>query len=96
MLRGVFSGGTLGLETLRSLALVLDPLVSNLAVPGVVPVDREGSEPVHRLLDLGADEFTVGRPHPMIDPELVAKGDREMIEDLLPAAINQAIVDGII
>lgn len=25
-----------------------------------------------------------------IDPELVAKGDREMIEDLLPAAYNSA------
>ncbi len=25
-----------------------------------------------------------------IDPPLVAKGDREMIEDLLPAAINAA------
>jgi len=26
-----------------------------------------------------------------IEPELVAKGDREMIEDLIPAAVNQAI-----
>ena len=25
-----------------------------------------------------------------IDPDLIAKGDREMIEDLLPAAFNQA------
>jgi len=24
----------------------------------------------HDLLDLGEDEFTVGRPHPMIDPRL--------------------------
>jgi DNA-binding YbaB/EbfC family protein len=26
-----------------------------------------------------------------IDPDLVARGEREMIEDLLPAAINQAV-----
>ena len=26
-----------------------------------------------------------------IDPELVARGDREMIEDLLPAAVNPAV-----
>ena len=26
-----------------------------------------------------------------IDPALVARGDREMIEDLLPAAVNQAV-----
>jgi hypothetical protein len=28
----------------------------------------------HRLLDLGDDAFTVGRPHPMIDPD--ARADR--------------------
>ena len=26
-----------------------------------------------------------------IDPALVARGDREMIEDLIPAAVNQAV-----
>jgi DNA-binding YbaB/EbfC family protein len=26
-----------------------------------------------------------------IDPDLFAKGDREMIEDLIPAAVNQAL-----
>jgi DNA-binding protein YbaB len=26
-----------------------------------------------------------------IDPTLVARGEREMIEDLLPAAVNQAV-----
>ena len=26
-----------------------------------------------------------------IEPELVQRGDREMIEDLLPSAVNQAI-----
>jgi DNA-binding YbaB/EbfC family protein len=26
-----------------------------------------------------------------IDPDLVARGEREMIEDLLPAAVNQAV-----
>ncbi len=26
-----------------------------------------------------------------IDPELVARGEREMIEDLIPAAVNQAV-----
>jgi DNA-binding YbaB/EbfC family protein len=29
--------------------------------------------------------------HVRIDPTLVARGDREMIEDLLPAAVNQAV-----
>lgn len=29
-----------------------------------------------------------------IEPELFAKGDREMIEDLLPGAVNQALEKG--
>ena len=29
-----------------------------------------GAEHPHRILDLGDDEYTVGRPHPMIDPTL--------------------------
>ena len=29
--------------------------------------------------------------HVKIDPTLVARGEREMIEDLIPAAVNQAV-----
>lgn len=35
----------------------------------------------YRLLDLGADEFTVGRPHPMLDPESRAARVREAGRD---------------
>jgi FdrA protein len=34
-----------------------------------------------RVLDLGADEFTVGRPHPMLDPEARAAQVREAGHD---------------
>jgi len=41
---------------------------SNAPVTGVAtPKEAPGA---HRLLDLGDDEYTVGRPHPMIDPSL--------------------------
>jgi FdrA protein len=69
-LRGLFSGGTLALEILHGVQLFLDPLHSNLAVSGVEPVADPGRSEAHTLLDLGADEFTVGRPHPMIDQDL--------------------------
>ncbi len=42
-------------------------LSSNVPIPGVQPYPADGSAK-HILLDLGADEYTVGRPHPMIDP----------------------------
>jgi FdrA protein len=53
-LLGLYTGGTLAHEA----RVLLEPLLGSLDT-GVV---------AHRLLDLGADEFTVGRPHPMIDP----------------------------
>jgi FdrA protein len=69
-LRGLFSGGTLALETLQGLQLFLSPLFANLSVPGVEPLVDVGTSQGHTIIDLGADEFTVGRPHPMIDQDL--------------------------
>ncbi len=54
---GLYSGGTLAHEA----CLVLSPLLGDVET-------RDGAVPSHRVLDLGADELTVGRPHPMIDP----------------------------
>jgi FdrA protein len=63
-LRGLFSGGTLCLEAVHLATAALGPVWSN-AVPstGTEPNTEAG----HRLVDLGDDEFTLGRPHPMID-----------------------------
>lgn len=55
--RGVYSGGTLASEAIGLLKARL---------AGVAPDVTGGSEE-HRVVDLGADIFTVGRPHPMID-----------------------------
>jgi FdrA protein len=55
--RGLFSGGTLAWEAVMLLSERL---------PDVAPgVSGEGTG--HRVVDLGEDVFTVGRPHPMID-----------------------------
>ena len=59
-LLGLYTGGTLAGEA----RLVLEPLLGAVRLGA-----GSGSAPdTHRLLDLGADEFTVGRPHPMLDP----------------------------
>ena len=42
---------------------------SNVPVPGAVETARLDVVG-HSLIDLGDDEYTRGRPHPMIDPEL--------------------------
>lgn len=68
--RGVFSGGTLCDEAMLLLSERLGPIASNIPLePEWALADPFRSEG-HTLVDLGSDEFTVGRPHPMIDPTL--------------------------
>ncbi|PYM27997.1 MAG: hypothetical protein DMD78_01165 [Candidatus Rokuibacteriota bacterium] len=55
--RGLYSGGTLAWEAAALLAERLDDVAAG--------VSGEGKG--HRVVDLGGDVFTVGRPHPMID-----------------------------
>ncbi|MEP7011770.1 MAG: acyl-CoA synthetase FdrA [Acidobacteriota bacterium] len=70
--RGLFAGGTLAYEIQLGLQIAFDPIYSNAAIGTSRPLDDpgRGSGPGHAILDLGADEFTVGRLHPMIDPDL--------------------------
>jgi FdrA protein len=65
--RGLFSGGTLCFEALVLLGRVLGPVWSN------TPIDKRYGLPAPDrasvCLDLGEEEYTKGRPHPMIDPQ---------------------------
>ncbi|MDR2161284.1 MAG: succinyl-CoA synthetase [Desulfovibrio sp.] len=68
-LRGLFSGGTLCYEALYILKDELE-VASNIAVRADLKL-REGERGrAHCCMDLGEDEFTRGRPHPIIDHEL--------------------------
>jgi len=66
-IRGVYSGGTLCGETQIVLREAGEPYWSNAPIPGSLP---QQSAIAHSLVDYGADEYTRGRPHPMIDPAL--------------------------
>jgi FdrA protein len=69
-LRGLFSGGTLAAEALVVWEEILGGVLSNVAVdPRLKLADATRSE-ANCAVDLGEDEFTVGRPHPMIDNDL--------------------------
>ena len=68
-LRGVYGGGTLCIETLATAAKAFPGRTwSNLALEGVAKLPDSGASREHACIDLGDDEFSVGRPHPMIDP----------------------------
>ena len=64
-IRGLFCGGTLCAEAQIVLLDLGLKVASNAPVPGAA---HSGAP--HRLIDLGADEYTRGRPHPMIEPAL--------------------------
>jgi FdrA protein len=62
---GLFSGGTLAHEA----RLILGPLLGSVGHDEESGPDQRG----HRILDLGDERYTVGRPHPMLDPLLRAE-----------------------
>jgi FdrA protein len=61
----------------------------NWFLPGV----RE-TDPPHRLIDLGADEYTRGRPHPMIDPALRNEHVERALEDRTAGVVLLDVVIG--
>jgi FdrA protein len=66
--RGLFTGGTFCYETQLAFLQRGLPCRSNAPVHGALPLD--GSTGGHVFIDMGDDEYTRGRPHPMIDPSL--------------------------
>jgi len=93
-LRGLFSGGTLAYEALLILQGYLPYVYSN------VPIDKEhrlansSVSQEHTIVDLGEDEFTVGRLHPMMDNDLRLRRLRQEARDPEVAVILLDVVLG--
>jgi FdrA protein len=64
--RGFFTGGTLCYEAQVVLGGWLGPVYSNIPLHPELGLPAPAS--AHICLDLGEEEYTKGRPHPMIDP----------------------------
>ena len=77
---GLFAGGTLSAEAQVVFREAGEAVASNAPIPGVASLDAANAG--HAMIDLGADEYTRGRPHPMIDPS---------VRD---AALDGALADG--
>lgn len=65
--RGLYAGGTLAYEAQLVLREAGLDVGSNAPLPGGRPLRNSSRSENHTVLDLGSDEFTRGRPHPMID-----------------------------
>jgi FdrA protein len=69
-IRGLFAGGTLAVEACVILRNIVSLLWSNFRLSGVKQLEDSRASRGHCVVDLGADEFTVGKPHPMLEPSM--------------------------
>ncbi len=93
-LRGLFGGGTLCQEAAELAApLLVGEKYANLAIRGFHRLT--GSEPSrgHCFWDFGEDEFTVGRPHPMMAPELKME---HLVRELCDPDVAVVLMDMVI
>jgi FdrA protein len=86
LVRGLFAGGTLCSEAQIVFRRAGLAVTSNVPVPGAGPA----ADGTHIMIDLGADEFTRGRPHPMIEP---AVRDRPLADALADPAVGVILLD---
>jgi len=66
-LRGLFSGGTFVSEAQVILPELIGEVRSNAPLDKKFKLKDSLNLSGHAVIDMGEDEFTVGRPHPMID-----------------------------
>ncbi len=89
-IHGLFCGGTLSSE---AQVVFLDQgvsVASNAPIPGAEAI---GTGTSHVLIDLGSDEYTRGRPHPMIDPTV---RDEELTKALADPTLAVILLDVVI
>ena len=93
-LRGIFGGGTLCQEAAELAAPLLQgECFANVKVKGYSPIKAGEKSRGNCFWDFGEDEFTVGRPHPMMAPEI--KMER-LVEELLDPEVAVVLMDMVI
>jgi FdrA protein len=94
-LRGLFSGGTLSYEAQNIFHEKLDSYTySNAPLDSQYTLQDAWQSQADTIIDMGADEFTVGRPHPMIDYSLRLKKIEDESRDVECAVILLDVVLG--
>jgi FdrA protein len=93
-IRALYSGGTLCDEAMLLLSEQLGAIASNIPLRPEWALAAGETFRGHTALDLGSDEFTRGRPHPMIDPTLRLQYFTRAAEDPETAVIILDVVLG--
>lgn len=93
-IRALYSGGTLCDEAMLLISERVGTIASNIPLRPEWMLAAGEAYRGHTALDLGSDEFTRGRPHPMIDPTLRLQYLTRAAEDPETAVILLDIVLG--
>ena len=91
---GLYAGGTLCAEAETILIAAGEAVRSNVPIPGALPLSPGDADGGHVLIDLGADEYTLGRPHPMIEPAVRREALARALADDSAAVILLDVVIG--
>ncbi len=92
--RGIFSGGTFCFEAQLVHAATGITAYSNAPTAGNQTLERITVSQDNTIIDMGEDDFTQGRPHPMIDPSLRDARIRQEVEDPTTAVVLIDVVLG--
>ena len=93
-LRGLYTGGTLAYETLVILDRMLGRVYSNAPLDSRPKLSDSNLSIEDSILDLGEEEFTGGRAHPMIDPTVRQLRLVEEARDMDVAAVMMDVMLG--
>jgi succinyl-CoA synthetase alpha subunit len=93
-LRGIYSGGTFCFEAQLLAQSAGVAAHSNTPTVGNQSLARITTSVQNTIIDMGDDEFTQGRPHPMIDPSLRDARVRQEIRDPETAVVLFDVVLG--
>ncbi len=92
--RGLFSGGTLAYEAQFLLEDYVGRVWANAPIKKENKLKDSLTSEEHTIVDLGEDEFTVGRLHPMMDNEMRIRRLLEEAQDPQVAVIMLDVVIG--
>ncbi len=90
---GLFSGGTLCYEAMTIATNYIGPIYSNIPLDKRWKIAAAPAE-AHICIDLGEEEYTKGRPHPMIDTEARIEYLRRQATDPAIAVVLLDVVIG--
>ena len=96
-IRGLYAGGTFTFEAVQIIRELLpdsEKIYTNVHFSGTSLMDDAKESLSHTLVDMGDDEFTIGKPHPMIDQSERTKRFLEEIRDPETAVILLDFVMG--